>query len=245
VTAHGPARRAVDAQSGLDVRASVRLRDFTLEIDLGVGPAERVAVFGPSGSGKTTLLRAVAGLMRPDSGLISVGGRRVFDSAERIDLAPEERRCGFVSQGVSLFPHLDAASNVAYAMRGGRFGTARRERREQAVALLGSFGLAHLASELPSHLSGGEAQRVAIARAVASEPAAFLLDEPLASLDRETSARVTETLAAALEMAAVPALLVTHSPDEASRMCGTSLTVEAGRISNHENRQPRSPDGTR
>jgi ABC-type molybdate transport system ATPase subunit len=222
-----------DDRGGLRIRVRSELRDFTLEVDLAAGPAERVAVFGPSGSGKTTLLRIIAGLVRPDSGSVEIGPRTVFDAARRIDIPPEARRCGYVPQGLSLFPHLDAAANVAYALRQG----SRRERREQAVLLLESFALSHLADALPAHLSGGEAQRVAIARAVASEPDVFLLDEPLASLDRETRREVMETLAAALEMASVPALLVTHSREEAGRLCQSAVRVEDGRIVD-ANRKP-------
>jgi ABC-type sulfate/molybdate transport systems ATPase subunit len=215
---------------GLRIQARLGLRDFGLEMDLSAGPGERVAVFGPSCSGKTTLLRTVAGLTRPDGGSVDIGGRTVFDAGRGVDVPPEDRRCGYVPQGLSLFPHLDAAANVAFGLRQG----ARRERREQAIALLESFGLSHLAGESPARLSGGEAQRVAIARAVALQPDVFLLDEPLASLDRKTGSEVMETLAVALDMASVPALLVTHSAEEASRLCQSAVRVQGGRITDQE-----------
>ena len=208
----------------LAVRLRSRLRDFDLDVELSTGPGGRLALLGPSGAGKSTVLRMLAGLVRPDSGSIRLGGRTLFDG--RTDLAPELRRAGYAPQAPTLFPHLDAAGNVAYAIRGGR----RSKKRARAVELLDMFGLGDMASVMPSGMSGGEAKRVSLARAIASEPSFYLLDEPLASLDARTRQLVLPALVGVLDSAGVPALIVTHSPAEAERLAGRSLRIDRGRL---------------
>jgi ABC-type sulfate/molybdate transport systems ATPase subunit len=213
---------------GLEIRLRSRLREFDLDVTLDAGPAGRLAVLGPSGSGKSTILRMVAGLLRPDHGLIRLGGNVLFDDRSGSDLAPEQRRVGYVPQDPTLFPHLDAAGNVAYAIRGGR----RAGKRARAVELLDLFGLAGMASVRPAEMSGGEAKRVSLARAIATGPSLYLLDEPLASLDGHTHQKTLAALAGVLDSAGVPVLLVTHSPAEAAQLTDLSLHLDRGRLSN-------------
>ncbi len=210
----------------LEVRLRSGLREFDLDVELKSGPGGRLALLGPSGSGKSTILRMVAGLLRPEHGRIRLGGTTLFDDRRKTDLAPEQRRVGYVPQAPTLFPHLDAVGNVAYAIKGGR----RSARRGRALELLDLFGLADMASVRPAEMSGGEAKRVSLARAIATEPALFLLDEPLASLDGVTHREALPVLARELDSAGVPALIVTHSPVEAERLAGRSLRLDRGRL---------------
>ena len=212
----------------LEVRLRSRLREFELDVELTGGSTGRIALLGPSGAGKSTILRMVAGLLRPDLGLIRVGESTLFDDREHVDLAPERRRVGYVPQDPTLFPHLDAADNVAYGFRGGR----RSKKREQALELLDRFGLAGMADVYPAEMSGGEAKRVSLARAVATRPSVYLLDEPLASLDAGTHRMALPALASILDSSAVPVLLVTHSAAEAEQLADRSIQLERGRVVN-------------
>jgi len=173
-------------------------------------------VIGPSGGGKSTLLRLVAGLMRPRTGRVECGGEVWYDG--RRSTPPERRGIGFVFQDYALFPHMSVHANVAYGA---------------CVAvepLLDRIGIAHLARAHPRSLSGGERQRVALARALARDPKLLLLDEPLSALDPATRGSVAEELAATLAGAAVPALIVTHSYEEAVSLAGRALVLEHGTI---------------
>jgi molybdate transport system ATP-binding protein len=191
------------------------LRGFLLHLQLDVDGV--VAVVGPSGAGKSTLLRLIAGLDAPQRGRIECDGELWFGDGR--DLPPERRRCGFVFQDYALFPHMSVAANVAYGARG-----------REVSDLLRRVGIEHLAGADPATLSGGERQRVALARALAVQPRALLLDEPLSALDPATRGAVAAELAAVLREAGTPALVVTHSYEEAVSLAPRVAVIERGRI---------------
>ncbi|MEA2156368.1 MAG: molybdate transport system ATP-binding protein [Solirubrobacteraceae bacterium] len=201
----------------LDLAIVSALRPFELDVQLSVG-AETVALVGPSGAGKTTILRAIAGLRRPDRGRIALGDRAWFDSAARVDLAPERRSVGLVFQEYALFPHLSVRANVA-------FGGASR-----VDELLERFAISGLAGARPGTLSGGERQRVALARALAREPSVLLLDEPLSALDAHTRAAVRAELQDLLGELGLPALIVTHDFGDAAALADRIGVVIEGRL---------------
>jgi molybdate transport system ATP-binding protein len=188
-------------------------------VAIDVAPGTCVAVAGPSGAGKTTMLRQVAGLAQA-RGRIRCGQATWLDSERGIDVAPEQRRIGFVFQDYALFPHMSALANV-------EFGTGATG----AAELLERLGIdSAAATRKPPSLSGGERQRVALARALARDPAALLLDEPLAALDPRTRAHAARELKAILAGVAVPTLLVTHDFDEAAALGDEVAILDAGRI---------------
>jgi molybdate transport system ATP-binding protein len=201
----------------LDLDIVSALRTFELDVGLSIG-AETVALVGPSGAGKTTVLRAIAGLRKPDRGRIALGDRAWYDAAVRIDLPPEERSVGLVFQEYALFPHLTVRANVAFG------GAARVDE------LLERFHIGQLAAAKPATLSGGERQRVALARALAPDPSVLLLDEPLSALDTRTRAAASRELAAVLQAASVPAILVTHDFAEASLLGDEVAVMDGGRV---------------
>jgi len=178
------------------------LRAFRLELELEIA-GETVALVGPSGAGKSTVLRAVAGLIRPEAGTISLNGDLWFDADRRVNRVPEDRSVGYVFQDYALFPHLTVERNVAF---GGKRGV-----RE----LLKRFRIEHLAGARPGQLSGGERQRVGLARALARDPAVLLLDEPLSALDAQTRETVRIELQELLHDLELPTLLVTHDFEDA------------------------------
>ena len=194
---------------------------FGLDADLAI-PLERSRVtvlFGPSGSGKTTLLRILAGLDRPDRGVVVFRGATWYDSSRALDLAPQQRRAGFLFQDYALFPHLTVAQNVAFA--GGR---------ARAAAMMEAFGLSDLAARHPRAISGGQQQRVALARALAAGSALLLLDEPLSALDAASRVRVRTDLRLMLLTSGVPAIVVTHDRAEAIALGDWMAVLVDGRI---------------
>jgi molybdenum ABC transporter ATP-binding protein len=192
------------------------LRSFVLELTLDVDGT--VALVGPSGAGKTSVLRAIAGLVRPQSGRIALGSDVWFDGAARTDLPPDRRRVGLVFQEYALFPHLTVRQNVAF---GGR---------ARVDELLERFRIARLAGAKPGELSGGERQRVALARALAREPGVLLLDEPLSALDAHTKAAVRAELHDVLAGLDIPVLLVTHDFEDAAALADEVSVIVDGRL---------------
>ncbi|PZS26813.1 MAG: ABC transporter ATP-binding protein [Pseudonocardiales bacterium] len=211
------------------VFAAAVARDcFTLDASIRAAPGEVLAILGPNGAGKSTLLRATAGLLGIDSGHIELDGVTLDDPASGVFVVPERRLLGVVFQDHRLFPHLRVVDNVAFGLRSG--GMPRAQARAQAARWLARLGIDDLARRRPGRLSGGQAQRVALARALACEPAALLLDEPLAALDVQTRAEVQGELREHLGGFAGPTLLVTHDPIEALLLATRIVVLEQGRV---------------
>jgi iron(III) transport system ATP-binding protein len=211
----------------LDVEAATRRYGAVTAVDgvsFAVGAGETAALVGHSGSGKSTLLRLVAGLEPLDAGRIAIGGREVATAAGGVP--PEKRGVGMMFQDYALFPHLDAARNVMFGLR----GMGRAEARRTALAALERVGLAHRADAYPHMLSGGEQQRVALARALAPRPGILLMDEPFSNLDRRTRVMVREDTFAVLRESGTTGILVTHDQDDAMRMADRILMMQGGRI---------------
>ena len=195
---------------------AVPLRAFQLDLSLDV--RSTVALVGPSGAGKSTVLGAVAGLVRPSGGRIVCDGETWFDAERRTSLPPDRRRVGLVFQDYALFPHMTVRQNIEYA------------RRRSADEYLDRFDIRPLEHARPAALSGGERQRVALARALARDPAALLLDEPLAALDAHTRADVRAELRQLLAGLEIPTLLVTHDFDDAAALADRVGVLVDGRL---------------
>lgn len=210
----------------LAVDAQVRLGDLRLDVKLAAESGTPVALVGPSGAGKSSVLRVIAGLLRPERGRVSCGGSQWLDTEKGVDLAPEQRACGYLFQDYALFPRMTALANVAYPM----YSLPRADRHRRALALLDRFGLGGHAEARPRTLSGGERQRVALARALAREPQVLLLDEPLSALDSRSRAAATRELRAVVGELGVPAVVVTHDFTEAAQLADRVAVIEAGHI---------------
>jgi molybdate transport system ATP-binding protein len=185
-------------------------------------PNGLTALFGRSGVGKTTTLDVIAGLLKPGRGRIVVGGAVLFDSTERIDVAPERRACGYVFQDGRLFPHRTVRDNLLYGWR-----LRKPEQRWMALDEAVDFlGIGDLLGRMPRTLSGGEAQRVAIGRALLSGPRFLLMDEPLSSLDaprREEIMGVVERIRDELRL---PILYVSHERAEVERLADRTVFLD-------------------
>lgn len=198
---------------------------FTLDLALDA-PAEKIIVlFGASGAGKSLTLAAMAGFLVPDAGRISLDERVFFDAEGGINLTPQARKIGMVRQDLALFPHLSAAGNVAYGIRG-----ARAEKTKRVRELLELVQLEHFAARKPSELSGGQQQRVALARALAIEPSLLLLDEPFSALDFSTRVELRRELKELQQHLKKSMLFVTHDLGEAALLADRMAVIENGRI---------------
>jgi ABC-type lipoprotein export system ATPase subunit len=162
------------------------LDHIALEIPAG----EFVAVRGPSGSGKTTLLMAIAGMLRPSAGSVTVGGQDVFALGQQERARFRARNIGFVFQMFHLVPYLNVAENVRLAARADG-----ANHSSEVPKLLDRLGLAGRATHKPAELSAGEKQRTAIARALLNRPRIILADEPTGNLDPENAGMVMKHLA--------------------------------------------------
>ncbi|MBI3270032.1 MAG: ABC transporter ATP-binding protein [Planctomycetes bacterium] len=199
-------------------RGAAAVRDVSLLARDG----EILTVLGPSGCGKSTLLRLVAGLERPDSGEIRIGGEAVNDRE------PRDRDVAMVFQSYALYPHMTAYENAAVALRIRRVPEAEVRRRvEEAADRLGIRGLL---DRRPARLSGGERQRVALARALVRSPRAFLLDEPLSNLDAQLRERARSELRALFQQLRATVLYVTHDQVEALTLSHRIAVLQTGRI---------------
>ena len=194
-----------------------------LNLDLPEG--ETTSLVGRSGTGKSTLLSLIAGLMRPDTGRISIGGQQMdqLDDDARANLRAD--RIGFVLQSDNLIPFLTAVENVELAIG---FGKVRRS-TERARELLSDLGLAHRMDHLPRQLSGGESQRVAVGVALANEPDLLLADEVVGQLDSTTAADVMEMIFKASRERNLTVLYVTHD-EQLARQAHHSLRLADRRV---------------
>jgi molybdate transport system ATP-binding protein len=219
----------------LDMTAVLRRRDFALDISLSVARGETLAVLGPNGAGKSTLLGVLAGLLRPNSGRVVLGGRVLTDTASGVWLPTHRRGVGLLAQEPLLFPHLTALGNVAFGPR--CRGVGRAEATRRARRLLAEVDAEELAGRRPAQLSGGQARRVAVARALSGEPELLLLDEPLAALDVDSAPALRGLLRRVVHggvdgraPGASTAVLVTHDVLDALVLADRVVVLTDGKI---------------
>ena len=194
-----------------------------LAVRTDIREGELVAIFGSSGAGKTTLLRILAGLIKPDRGLVKIGNSVLFDSEKQINIAPQNRNISLMFQDYALFPNMTVEQNIQFA---------QPVKNSKAVdELLSVFGLAELRKRKPNGLSGGQKQRVALARALARKPQLLLLDEPLSALDADMRTKLQDEIAHAHLLSGATTLLVSHDLNEVFRLASHVVCIENGVVS--------------
>jgi putative ABC transport system ATP-binding protein len=210
------------------------------DVSLDVAAGEAVAVMGPSGSGKSTLLNLIAGLDRPTTGSVTVGGQRI-DALSETGLARyRRRRVGMIFQFFNLLDDLTVADNVLLPAQ--LAGMSRVTARRRADELLDRLKISQHRQAYPARLSGGERQRVAIARALVNSPQVLLADEPTGALDSSTGKEIG-TLLRELNLAGQTMIMVTHNPDLAARYASRTIEVVDGRFDEATGRDSTVPAG--
>ncbi len=194
------------------------------EASLSLEPGEITALVGRSGAGKTTLLRLLAGMERPDAGIIKSGSKILSSTSKHIP--PEQRRIGLIFQDFALFPHLNVTRNITFGLS----HLDAQERATIAETWLEQLALTSRRAAFPHQLSGGEQQRVAIARALAPTPVAILMDEPFSGLDPVLRDQAREVALSAIRNTQTPALMVTHDAAEALEHADNIAIMSHGRI---------------
>jgi molybdate transport system permease protein len=185
-----------------------------------------LGLLGASGSGKSMTLRCIAGLEKPESGRITLNGRVLLDTANRVNTPPAQRHIGMVFQDYALFPHLTVRQNIGFGLDGLTSG----KQNERVMYWSRMMQIDSMVDAYPADLSGGQRQRVALARALAMEPEALLLDEPLSALDPHLRRQMEEHLRVALEHYGGVTIFVTHDRDEAFRSCENLVVLSEGKV---------------
>jgi ABC-type sugar transport system ATPase subunit len=211
--------------ANLELRNLVkRFGDVTVvsELNLSVSPGEFVVLLGESGCGKSTTLRMVAGLEEVTQGQIIIGGKDVTQ------LHPMARDIAMVFQNYALYPHMDVAQNLSFALR--LAGRPHAEIDSKVASAAKILNIEHLLKRKPKELSGGQRQRVAIGRAIVREPQVFLFDEPLSNLDAKLRGHMRAELALLHQRLGKTTLYVTHDQVEAMTLASRIVIFDKGRI---------------
>ena len=200
-----------------------RLGSFTLHTQFET-QGGTMALLGASGCGKSVTLKCIAGILTPDKGKILLDGRTLFDSEKHVNLAPQQRRVGYLFQQYALFPGMTVLQNIQCGIRTG----SRTEKRRRAGEEIRRFQLEGLEKKYPAQLSGGQQQRVALARILASEPQVILLDEPFSALDSFLKWNLELELKELLAGFPGTIVWVSHDLGECYRNCQSVCTMENG-----------------
>jgi multiple sugar transport system ATP-binding protein len=192
------------------------------EISMTIPDHEMVVFVGPSGCGKTTTLRMVAGLERPSSGQIRIGGKLANN------LTPMQRNIAMVFQNYALYPHMTTRQNMSFPLEAKKMSKAEKDQRISEVADLLDIG--NLLDRTPRQLSGGQQQRVALGRAVVRDPSVLLMDEPLSNLDAKLRVRMRAEIKAFQRRVGVTTIYVTHDQTEAMTMGDRIAVILDGKL---------------
>ncbi|PKH08109.1 molybdenum ABC transporter ATP-binding protein ModC [Moritella sp. Urea-trap-13] len=206
----------------LTIDINKQLGDLDLQVNAQIPMQGICAIFGRSGAGKTSLVNILGGLSTPDNGQLTLGDTHLYHQQQKINLAPERRRIGYVFQEARLFPHYSVRGNLNYGNK-----DKDQVHFDTVVKLL---GLDELLSRYPATLSGGEKQRVAIGRALLTRPQMLLMDEPLAALDLPRKRELIPYLLQLAKTLNLPIIYVSHSLDEILQLADSMLVLDKGKV---------------
>ena len=196
------------------------LENFSLEVESG----KIVCLVGPSGCGKTTLVRALLGLIKPETGSITVGDRVLFDAKKRVNVPAEKRNIGIVFQDYAVWPHMTVLENVSYPLKKQR--KPKDEIRQRAMKALEQVHMTEYANHLPNQLSGGQQQRVAIARALVIDSDLLVMDEPITNLDAKLREEMLLEIRMIQKRLNATILYITHDQQSALQLCDKMAIME-------------------
>ena len=198
------------------------------EVSFEVPQGKLFTLLGPSGCGKTTTLRSIAGLERPRSGEIAVGGRTIYSSGKNIFIPPNQRGLGMVFQSYAIWPHMTVFDNAAFPLQVSRRKV--KDLKERVHRVLKVVALDEMAGREATKLSGGQQQRLALARALVMEPPLLLLDEPLSNLDAKLRERMRFELKRLQRELGITTVYVTHDQSEALALSHSIAVMNGGRV---------------
>ena len=200
------------------------------EVSFEVPQGKLFTLLGPSGCGKTTTLRSIAGLERPRSGEITVGGETIYSSKKGVFIPPNRRGLGMVFQSYAIWPHMTVFGNAAFPLQVSRKRLPRKEVEQRVLRVLKVVALDEMADREATKLSGGQQQRLALARALVMEPPLLLLDEPLSNLDAKLRERMRFELKRLQRELGITTVYVTHDQSEALALSHSIAVMNGGRI---------------
>ena len=200
--------------------ANTVLEHFSLEVESG----KIVTLVGPSGCGKTTLVRALLGLIKPETGSITVGDRVLFDAQKRVNVPAEKRNIGIVFQDYAVWPHMTVLENVSYPLKKQR--RPKDEIKQRALRALEQVHMTEYANHLPNQLSGGHQQRVAIARALVIDSDLLVMDEPITNLDAKLREEMLLEIRMIQKRLNATILYITHDQQSALQLCDKMAIME-------------------
>lgn len=219
----GSCRNRKGQALSVSVDIEKKLGDFHLKTAFSAGD-EVLSLLGASGSGKSVTLKCIAGILKPDAGCITVNGRVLYDSGQKICFSPQKRRTGYLFQNYALFPNMTVADNIRMGCKGDG------GKNEEIDRIMERFRILEIAGLYPDRLSGGQQQRVALARILISKPDILLLDEPFSALDHHLRFRVEEELRAVIREFQKTVILVSHNRDEVFRLSDRVVILKNGQV---------------
>ena len=215
----------------IEVKIQRKLNTFELNIDFK-SDSKRIGILGASGCGKSMTLKSIAGIEPPESGLIKIEGKTVYDSENKVNLKPQKRNIGYLFQNYALFPTMTVEKNIAAGLKGKKQENAKRVRE-----MIEKFQLTGLEKRFPAELSGGQQQRTAIGRAIVKNPDILLCDEPTGALDYNTSKEILKLIETLNHKYGNTIVMVTHN-DAIKDMADRVVKLRDGMIRrNYQNEQ--------
>ena len=209
----------------LKVKIRKQLDKMFLDVDFETDD-EILGLIGASGSGKSMTLKCIAGIEKPDEGIITHDDRVLFDSKRGINLKPQERRIGYLFQNFALFPQMTVIKNIKVAASKSFSKEEKEKKVQEIIALLNLKGLEN---KYPHEISGGQQQRAAFARIVVNEPDFLLLDEPFSALDAFLRWNIAKELKAMIKRLGKKAIFVTHNINEVYFLCKNAIALHDGK----------------
>ena len=220
-------------QLNLAFRKSLHTGQTRFDLDVALhSSAQRIVIRGPSGAGKSMMLKAIAGLVKPDSGHIQIGGETYYAGHTRrtIHRPPQARRVGYLFQDYALFPHLNVRQNIGFGLSKRWFNPRKHAADHRVDHWLNALGMSDLAHHYPRELSGGQQQRTALARALVLQPDLLLLDEPFAALDPDLRHVLRDELDRFQQRLGFSMILITHDDEDMRALGGENYLMKAGRL---------------
>ena len=209
----------------LKVKIKKQLDNLVLDVDFETDD-EILGLIGASGSGKSMTLKCIAGIEKPDEGLIVLNDRVLFDSDQHINLRPQDRKIGYLFQNFALFPQMTVLKNIQVSVNKQYTNEDKDKRIKDIIELLNLSGLE---KRYPHELSGGQQQRVAFARIIVNEPDFLLLDEPFSSLDAFLRWNIAKELKSVINKLNKKAIFVTHNINEVYYLCKNAIVLMDGK----------------